>query len=286
MGTIPRYFDYLIAAQRRGTMGRCAHLGYWDAPPEGAPLPADPWTAQEFARAQERLDERLLAMADLRPGQAVLDAGCGFGGTLEAINGREVRMRLTGVNIDPRQLEVCREIRPREGNRIEWLQADACALPVAEASIDRVFCVEAMFHFPSRRAFFREAARVLAPGGALIGTDITLTPSARAQEAPAFPLAALLLEGYGPWPDLWSDDADHRALAEAAGLTCVAHEDATAQTAPSHQFTAPAGADLRHVLASGDANPALCAALALKWLHEGGHLRYTCFRFDKPGRAA
>jgi len=47
-----------------------------------------------------------------------------------------------------------------------------CRLPFPDASFNHVLCVEAMFHFASRRTFFAEAARVLKPGGAMVASDI------------------------------------------------------------------------------------------------------------------
>lgn len=281
---VPRYFDYLIEAHRAGRGQRCAHLGYWEQPPAGEAFRTSPeaWSTAEFALAQHRLDEKLLALADLRPGQAVLDAGCGLGGTLEAINRRQVRMALCGLNVDPRQLALCGELVAGEGNRFRWVQGDACELPFPDATFDRVLCVEAMFHFPSRRRFFLEAARVLRPGGSLVGSDLTVAPAARAYDRDAFPIRRTLDEGYGPWPDFWGEDADHRQLGADAGLQCVTLDDVSVHVRPSHAFTTPAEASLQDALASPEPNPALRAALMLKWLHDQGHLHYSLFRFDKP----
>jgi SAM-dependent methyltransferase len=187
-------------------------------------------------------------------------------------------MHLTGINVDPRQLALCRGLRPANGNRLDWREADACELPVEDASVDRVLCFEALFHFRSRRAFFAEAARVLKPGGALVGSDIVVAPAARALDVPGFRIEAALQEVFGPWPDFWSEDADHARLARAAGLRGEAPRDLTAGTLPSHRFTAPAGADAHRPTG----NAARDAALMLKWLHQHGHLRYCAFRFDKP----
>lgn len=252
---VPPYFDRLIESLRRGEGGRWVHLGHWDGEPAAAP--------GDFARAQARLDGVLLRMAELRDGQRVLDAGCGFGASLEAVNRAHAGMRLTGVNIDERQLALCRQLAPRAGNRMEWRAADACALPYPEASFDRVLCIEAMFHFASRRAFFAEAARVLAPGGVMVASDIVLRSESDADA---------LREGFGPWPEA---RADHRALAAAAGLACDACTDATARTLPSHRYTTPSSPPARP-------DAMVRAALALRALHEAGRLQYLYLRFRKP----
>lgn len=271
---VPPYFDYLIEGFRRGKAGRDVHLGHWDSP---AAIDAQP-QPDDFARAQARLTEVLLGMADLRAGQSVLDVGCGFGGTFDLINRRLHDVSLTGVNIDPRQLDICRQIEPLHGNRLRWEQADACRLPFADTGFERVLCIEAMFHFTSRRTFFAEAARVLKPGGVLVASDIVIAESAHRLDAPGFSIEAPVRDGFGPWPDFWGADADHRTLATAAALKCTALHDATANTLPSHRFTTPSSIDERRD--PGDA--AARAALMLRWLHRHGHLRYLYMRFDKP----
>ncbi|MGH8746730.1 MAG: hypothetical protein ACREUK_09595, partial [Burkholderiales bacterium] len=80
-----------------------------------------------------------------------------------------------------------------------------------------------------------------------------------------------------PWPDVWGDDADHAALASAAGLRGGAARDATRETLPSHRYTVPPDLDENR----DPGNPVLRAALALRMLHREGHLRVLYLRFDK-----
>ena len=102
----------------------------------------------------------------------VLDAGCGFGGTLACLQDRVERLDLTGLNIDPRQLQRAQKlVQPRPGSSLRFVAGDACALPFADASFDRVLAVECIFHFPSRAAFLAEVRRVLRPGGVLVLSD-------------------------------------------------------------------------------------------------------------------
>ena len=259
---VPPYFDALIAAFHQGRAGRFVHLGWWDAPPAASELQP----AQAFEQAQRRLNERMLDLADLADGQCVVDVGCGLGGTLAEIDDRWRRLSMLGINIDPRQLDVCASLRPAPSNTLRWIQADACALPLPDASVDRLLCIEAMFHFPSRRRFFAEAARVLVPGGLLVASDIVVAlPDDGGADHSGWRQA--LVEGFGPWPDLAGADADHAALAAAAGLLLTRLEDASAATVPSHHFTAPAGHAARDPLGR--------AAAALAALHRQGRLRYA-----------
>jgi len=196
--TLPVYFDRLIDAWENGRSGRCANLGHWDFKPEPDQASAE---SDDVRIAQQRLDDVMIEMAMVRQGQSVLDIGCGFGGLIECIDSQFTDMSLTGINIDPRQLDICQRLRSKSQNSIRWQEADACELPFADNSFDRVFCVEAMFHFASRRTFLAEVYRVLKPTGRLTGSDIRLTDSPPTSSTPRFMIQAMLSDGYGPWPD-------------------------------------------------------------------------------------
>src|SRR5690606_71198 len=82
------YFDALLNLLDRGdpnverAFGRHVHWGYWPDPRQ-----AD-GSAEDFALAAERLAEMVYTAAEAQDGQRILDAGCGFGGTVASLNGR------------------------------------------------------------------------------------------------------------------------------------------------------------------------------------------------------
>jgi SAM-dependent methyltransferase len=271
---VPPYFDMLLAHFVPGQSGRFVHLGHWPSPPDVRELAQ----SQAFEQAQARLNELLIGWASLADGQAVLDVGCGLGGTLDVINQRHSNMRLYGVNIDARQLAVCEQLQTANGNRLVWQQANACELPFPNASLDRIICLEAMFHFPSRKQFLQEVNRVLKPGGVFVATDMTVSPSLLDSDAPGFLFEAVMQDGYGPWPDFWQQEGALDDLLNTAGLTVTQLKDASEYTLPSYHFTAPGVEKESHD--PGDI--AARAALTMHWLHRHGHLRYWYLQAKKP----
>ena len=271
---VPGYFDAILQAYHSGRQGRFVHLGHWDDPPPvGTSL-----FLTDFYDAQLRLNERLLALTELQDRQIVLDVGCGLGGTLQQIDQRYHEMSLVGVNIDPRQLQVCAELATVSGNHFQWHEADACALPFPDAAFDRILCIEAMFHFASRKDFFFEAARVLRPGGILVISDILLRQEQIEEQIPAEEVSMTLDQGYGPWSQPWCCLDELHAMASRSGLLCHHVTDATWQTLPSFRFTTPSNIDLE---SGGDVDPMTRSGLMLKWLHEQELLQYVYAQYRR-----
>lgn len=264
---VPPYFDMVLAAYRTGQTGRDVHLGYWDEPPAGPGSPA------EFAAAQHRMTQRIVGLLPASCGARVLDVACGLGGTLNALNATLRGALLTGVNIDPRQLVVCRSIAPRSGNRIDLILADACALPLPDASQDHVTCVEAMFHFADRARFLAEAARVLRPGGTLVVTDILFGRGSGTPPWQEARIEQVIRRDYGAWPHPWIDGTAITAAASHAGLTLTGTEDWTAATRPSYRIISP------HPTPERLTNPD--AGAVFRWLHGHGWLSYRMFRWQR-----
>lgn len=272
---LPVYFDRLIDAFENRSAGRSAHLGHWDFFPEPGHADAE---SNDFRIAQQRLDDVMIEMASVRSGQTVLDVGCGFGGLIECIDSQFTDMNLTGINIDPRQLDICQRLRSKSQNSIRWQEADACELPFADNSFDRVFCVEAMFHFASRRTFLAEVLRVLKPTGRFAASDIRLTDSSVTATTPRFMIQALLNDGYGPWPDPWAENGDAESICHELGFASVKSMDATQNTLPMYDYIVPR----KHTEQHDPGDPAARSALLLRWLHRNGGLRYEYLSGVKP----
>jgi SAM-dependent methyltransferase len=76
--------------------------------------------------------------------------------------------QVTSFDASPKQLARDREVAARDGLALETVQGDMRALPFADASFDLVFHPCSNCFVEEIRPVWREAARVLRPGGALL----------------------------------------------------------------------------------------------------------------------
>ncbi|WP_280588094.1 class I SAM-dependent methyltransferase [Halorubrum sp. Boch-26] len=94
-----------------------------------------------------------------RPIDRLLDVGGGSGRAAAALTGPEI----TVVDVSLGMLG-----RAREGRGLSGVAGDAGRLPFRDGTVDAITIVDAFHHLPDQGAAVREAARVLAPGGALV----------------------------------------------------------------------------------------------------------------------
>jgi len=114
----------------------------------------------------------------VRPGELVLDAGCGEG--RHCFGCLERGARVVGLDLDRASLDAA--ARPLRGRARElgtdlgeMVQGDAFRLPFGDETFDRVICSEVMEHVHDYRSAARELARVTRPEGLVAVTIPTAT---------------------------------------------------------------------------------------------------------------
>lgn len=138
-----------------------------------------PWyDVQSWWRRAGRLHDRTVEVAGIRPGQHVLDVGCGTGNLTLAVLRAVPDAVVTGVDPDGAALRrAARKARRRRVGRtgdLTLVHGFADRLPAADASLDHVLSSLALHHLPmdEKRGFAAELVRTLRPGGAVTVADL------------------------------------------------------------------------------------------------------------------
>jgi trans-aconitate 2-methyltransferase len=119
-------------------------------------------TYDKVADPQEAWAREIIARAGFRPGEKVLDAGCGSGRVTELL--LERGLDVLGVDADAAMVEKARE---RLGERAEVQQQDLLELTVDEP-VDAIFSC-AVFHWiTAHQRLFERLHAALRPGGRLV----------------------------------------------------------------------------------------------------------------------
>ena len=118
-----------------------------------------------------------LERLELKPGERLLDAGCGEG--RHCFGGLSRGARVVGLDLDFESLRLASKRLRREaaaqGSLGAMLQGDTFHLPFRDETFDKVICSEVMEHVHDYRAAARELARVTKPGGMVAVTIPTAT---------------------------------------------------------------------------------------------------------------
>jgi 2-polyprenyl-3-methyl-5-hydroxy-6-metoxy-1,4-benzoquinol methylase len=151
----------------------------------------------------------LVHACGITPGQRVLDVAAGTGNT--AIRAAEAGAEVVASDLTPEHFEAGRQEAEAHGVELEWVEADAEALPFAESAFDVVTSSFGAIFAPNHQAVADEMLRVCRPGGT-IGL-LAFTPEglisdffgALAPHAPPLPPGALP-------PPLWGSEEHVREL--------------------------------------------------------------------------
>ena len=183
------------------------------------------------AEGLDRAKRTLVQGCDLGPGQHVLDAGCGVGGT--AIFLAETHgVRVTGLTNCGPQVAVAKRFAQERGvaHLVEFKHGDFMEPPFPDATFDVVLNHESLCYAVDKLAYLQGVYRVLKPGGRWQSLDAELAnrngPLSERHEA----LLAVLewnwrLPPYRSWRDVL-------AIVEQAGFTDIEEQDLTKRSAP------------------------------------------------------
>jgi ubiquinone/menaquinone biosynthesis C-methylase UbiE len=146
------------------------NIGYWDE------------TTTTQNSASERLQDALLDFIPEKSGR-ILDVACGMGASTRRLLNYYPAGNVWAINISEKQLESVRKNAP--GCHAQVM--NAVDLKFDDDFFDNILCIEAAFHFDTRRKFLEDAYRVLKKGGQLVLSDTLFTSRERLVQYSVFP---------------------------------------------------------------------------------------------------
>ena len=176
---------------------------------------------RSFSSAQRTLAHKAIALMGLEEGHQVLDVACGRGGSSFMISQTTPGVTVDAIDLLEENIAIAKRIFPPAPG-LTYHQGNAQQLAFADEQFDRALCCEAAFHFPSRRQFLQEAARVLKPGGRLVVVDF-VWKSAQEREHLDHPQTRIVRDIW-EWDDMATED-EYRSDARSAGLVMAKIED-------------------------------------------------------------
>lgn len=187
------------------------HFGYYDE------------KATKHEQAIFRVNEVLADWANVNEGTKLLDAGCGLGNTSLWL-AQNRKASVTGITLVQKQVDTAYQLATKQNiTGAEFKVADYLNTPFEDNIFDVVWICEALCHATDKSLFYKEAFRVLKPGGRLVIAENLRPKRPLSQEKEQF-----LHDIFDAWaiPDLDTLE-EHQAHATKAGFVNFQYKDVT-----------------------------------------------------------
>ncbi len=170
-----------------------------------APAPDDLFPFDQLHPRGVAATRDLAALAALKPGEAVLDVGCGLGGPARVL-AAEFGAVVTGIDLTASFVRAGEALTAAAGlaHRARFVEGDALALPFPDSSYDLAWVQQSAMNIADKAALYGGVRRVLKAGGRLALGDCLAGPAG----APHFPVP-------------WAREPGHSFLVESGELRAV-----------------------------------------------------------------
>lgn len=208
------WLDYRLAWMRPDNRHLGMHFGYYDE------------NTRSHTQAVLRMNLEMAKLGNFSPGERVLDAGCGVGGSSLWL-AQNYGVEVVGITIPPVQVAKARRFAEKKGlsDLLSFERMNFTETTFPDESFDAVWAQESVCHVPleDKQAFLREAYRLLKPGGRLVVEDWFRLGRSYSDED-----EQLMRRWLSGWAIVELATGDEFAeWIEAAGLRLVSREDIT-----------------------------------------------------------
>ncbi len=173
---IRNYYDHTEPHYRQwwnmeDSMG--LHYGVWDK------------NTGSLAEAIVNTNAQLAEMGAIKPTDIVLDAGCGVGGS-SIFLAKKYGCKVTGITLSERQVKTATGFAEKRGvgHLANFEQMDYTQTRFPDNHFDVVWAIESMQTATDKSLFFKEAQRILKPGGRLLFADVFKKGDWKIEETP------------------------------------------------------------------------------------------------------